>query len=201
MTDTPEKYLTLKSECEAEYVNQRSRFIGFAVSAASRDEARAHIDKIAAGHPKANHCCWAYKTGHPDTPEEYYSDAGEPSGTAGNPILSAISQTELQNVVIVVIRYFGGIKLGIRGLIDAYRTTAHMTLENGTYIQKQPMTAYRVICTYAQFETLKRTVALSDGIITSTEFKEAVTSTLSVPRSHQESFCTNCHTLGIDIEE
>jgi uncharacterized YigZ family protein len=201
MTGNPDKYQTVAAATKAEYVVQRSRFIGCTMPAITRDDCRAFIDSISVKHPKANHCCWAYKTGYPDAAEEYYSDAGEPSGTAGSPILSAISHAELQNVVVVVIRYFGGIKLGIRGLIDAYRTTARMTLENGTYIQRQPMTTCRVVCIYAQFEALKHLVELSGGIITSTEFKEAVTCILSISRSEWESFSTHCQAIGIEFAE
>lgn len=200
MVDSSEQYFTLAAECKAEHVVQRSRFIGYAAPVSTRDDARAFIDSIAGQHPKARHCCWAYKTGYPDSPLEYYSDAGEPSGSAGSPMISAISKAGLQNVAVVVIRYFGGIKLGIRGLIDAYRTAAQMTLQTGVCIQKQPMAAYRVMCSYAQFDTLKHTVETSGGNIISTDFKEVVTCTVSIPRNFRDTFTAQCESAGMETK-
>jgi uncharacterized YigZ family protein len=198
MVDLSEQFNTLAGDCEAELVVQRSRFIGYAAPVSSRDEARAFIDTIAEQHPKARHCCWAYKTGYPDSPEEYYTDAGEPSGSAGSPILLAISTSGLQNIVVVVIRYFGGIKLGIRGLIEAYRTTAQLTLEKGTCIRKQPMTSYRITCSYAQFESLKHIVETTGGTVMTSDFKEAVTCTASIPRNMGDTFTAQCESTGIN---
>ena len=106
---------------------RRSRFI--ACLAPCRDEAgcRGFLNDIHAAHRDATHNCWAYLLGpHPTT--EYCSDDGEPSGTAGRPILGAVRRSGMVNVMVVVTRYFGGVKLGVRGLIEAYGLAAERVL-------------------------------------------------------------------------
>ena len=152
MTGKPDKYQTVAAATKAEYVVQRSRFIGCAMPAITRDDCRAFIDSISVKHPKANHCCWAYKTGYPDAAEEYYSDAGEPSGTAGSPILSAISHAELQNVVVVVIRYFGGIKLGTGGMARAYALAIKEVLNVSTLLPYEKQVEYAFETSYSNID-------------------------------------------------
>lgn len=106
---------------------KRSRFIGTVRLARTVLDAREAIRSVGALRPDANHHCWAYRVGLP--PCEYYSDAGEPSGTAGKPILGAILRAGTTHTVVVVTRYFGGIKLGVRGLIEAYGAAARKALE------------------------------------------------------------------------
>ncbi len=106
---------------------KRSRFIAAVRVARTPLEAKEAVREIASARPDANHHCWAYRVGFP--PMEYYSDAGEPSGTAGKPILGAIQRAGMTNTAVVVTRYFGGIKLGVRGLIEAYGAAARRVLE------------------------------------------------------------------------
>ena len=104
-------YKSINKLAESEYIISRSRFLGCALPADSIAAVQEFIRDCSARYPDATHCCWAYKTGFPEKPQEYYSDAGEPSGSAGRQILGMISQFGLQNVIIVAIRYFGGVKL------------------------------------------------------------------------------------------
>ena len=96
----------------------------------SEKQAKAFVAERSTLHQSASHNCWAYSVGLDTTPLEYFSDDGEPSGSAGKPILGAIERLQLLNTVVVVTRYFGGTKLGVRGLIDAYGKTASICLEN-----------------------------------------------------------------------
>ena len=99
----------------------------------STEEANAYLTERSLLHKNATHNCWAYMTG-PDKNNWYFSDNGEPSGTAGKPILGSIESTDVTNVAVMVTRYFGGIKLGVRGLIDAYSSTAkNAILKAGIY--------------------------------------------------------------------
>lgn len=111
-----------------ELVVKRSRFIGVAIpfdhSTAMKDLLRGVQEK----YPRATHYCWAYKT-HSPRRDEGFSDGGEPSGTAGRPILNAILSSGMSQVAVVVVRYYGGIKLGVRGLIDAYNLAAKAALD------------------------------------------------------------------------
>ncbi|MGB4096154.1 MAG: YigZ family protein, partial [Acetomicrobium sp.] len=112
-------YLEPGENAKVELTIRRSRFIGHLRVAGSVEEAKKIIREISKEHSNATHNCWAYKVGV-DFPQKHYSDGGEPSGTAGKPILGEIERANLTNAVIVVTRYFGGIKLGVRGLIEAY---------------------------------------------------------------------------------
>ncbi|MCL2634524.1 MAG: YigZ family protein [Oscillospiraceae bacterium] len=107
------------------YEIKKSRFIGYAARVNSEDEAKAFIAKITAQHPKARHIAFAYVL--PNTAKT--NDDGEPKGTAGLPIFNVITRRNLQNVVVVVVRYFGGVLLGKGGLIRAYGKAAGMALE------------------------------------------------------------------------
>jgi len=127
VNEGPDGFLEPASESEAELVEKRSRFIGIVRIAPTPAEAREAVRAAASARPDANHHCWAYRVGVP--PSEYFSDAGEPSGTAGKPILGAIQRAGTTNTVVVVTRYFGGIKLGVRGLIEAYGASARKVLE------------------------------------------------------------------------
>jgi uncharacterized YigZ family protein len=124
-----DRYIEPALETEAEFKEKRSLFIGRVFRAYDEAGAREVIKEASRKYPDSSHNCWAYRVGFPQT-VEYYSDAGEPSGTAGKPILGAILRSGLVNVVVVVTRYFGGTKLGVRGLIDAYGKSASMALES-----------------------------------------------------------------------
>jgi uncharacterized YigZ family protein len=107
----------------AELRVKRSLFIGTLAPCGSAEAAREVLARVEGSHKDANHNCWAYRL-DPDSGTAHSSDDGEPAGTAGKPIFAAIRQSGMFNVMIVVTRYFGGIKLGVRGLIDAYGQTA-----------------------------------------------------------------------------
>lgn len=127
-------YRTLAGCSQGVYREKMSRFLAFAMPVASADEARALIKNYQNQYHDARHCCWAYMIG--TARDEYLSsDNGEPSGTAGKPILGQINSFELTNVLIVVVRYFGGIKLGTSGLIVAYREAARLAIEAGEILE------------------------------------------------------------------
>jgi uncharacterized YigZ family protein len=127
-------YKTLKGVSQGIYKEKMSKFIAIAQPAASADEAKALIKAIANKYHDARHCCWAYMIGTQRN-EYLSSDNGEPSGTAGKPILGQINSFGLTNVVIAVVRYFGGIKLGTSGLIVAYREAARAAIEAGEVLE------------------------------------------------------------------
>lgn len=127
-------YKTLKGVSQGIYKEKMSKFIAIAQPAASADEAKTLIKQIANKYHDARHCCWAYMIGT-ERNEYLSSDNGEPSGTAGKPILGQINSFGLTNVVIAVVRYFGGIKLGTSGLIVAYREAAKLAIEAGEILE------------------------------------------------------------------
>lgn len=127
-------FKTLKAVSQGVYREKMSRFLAFAEPVATADDARAVIKRYQNQYHDARHVCWAYMIG--TAREEFLSsDNGEPSGTAGKPILGQINSFGLTNVVIVVVRYFGGIKLGTSGLIVAYREAARLAIEAGEILE------------------------------------------------------------------
>lgn len=123
-------FKTVKGVSQGKYTEKMSKFLAFVEPVQSADEAKAIIKRYANEYHDARHVCWAYMIGT-DRSEYLSSDNGEPSGTAGKPILGQINSFGLTNVVIVVVRYFGGIKLGTSGLIVAYREAARIAIEEG----------------------------------------------------------------------
>ena len=127
-------YKTLKTESEGIYKDKMSKFLSFAHPIDSAEEAKEIIKAYRKKYYDARHVCWAYMTGA-QRKEFLSSDDGEPSGTAGRPILGQINSFELTNVVIIVVRYFGGIKLGTSGLISAYKEAAAEAIRNGEIVE------------------------------------------------------------------
>ena len=124
--------LTLARRSDAALKVRDSRFIACAMPADTEEEARRAIAAAEREHPGATHCCYAFRLGAGDGAVERSGDAGEPAGTAGAPILSAIRGRKLTNVAVAVIRYFGGTKLGVGGLSRAYRDAARAAIDAGT---------------------------------------------------------------------
>lgn len=114
---------------------KNSKFIGFAYPIKSEDDVKIYLDELKKEHFSARHWCYAYQLGT-ETTRFRANDDGEPSNSAGMPIYGQIQSFEVTNILIVVVRYFGGIKLGVGGLISAYKTAAQMTLEEATIVEK-----------------------------------------------------------------
>lgn len=140
-------YLTIASQSEAAFREKMSRFISFAIPVTSAVEAKEYIGLYTNEYHDARHVCWAYMIGS-DRKEFLSSDNGEPSGTAGKPILGQINSFGLTNIVIIVVRYFGGIKLGTSGLIAAYREAARLAIEAAEIIEGKDMTTLRFTFPY-----------------------------------------------------
>lgn len=120
---------------EVLFKEKQSKFFGYAFPVHSEEEVKIIIEKIKKQHPQARHWCYAYQLGFPNI-RWRANDDGEPNHTAGTPILGQIQSFGLTNVMVVVVRYFGGIKLGVSGLISSYRTTAQMALQEASILQK-----------------------------------------------------------------
>jgi len=136
-------YYTIDKSGSAEFKDRGSKFLGYAFPIQSVEEFKAAMEGLKKEHPKATHHCFAYRIGL-DGNTFRVSDAGEPSGTAGRPILGQIDSRELTNTLVVVVRYFGGTLLGVPGLINAYKNAASMVLQITPIIQKQVETLYKL---------------------------------------------------------
>ena len=130
--DMMDEYKTISGISETNLIVKKSRFVGLCTSVSSIQEINDFLDYTKAEYSRASHYCYAYSIGLDDQKRGYSSDAGEPTNSAGPPILSAISSSGLNNVICIVIRYFGGIKLGIGGLIRAYGRCARECLKSAS---------------------------------------------------------------------
>lgn len=146
-------YHTLKGRSEGLYAEKGSKFIGVALPCSSADEAKEQLDALRAEHPKASHFCYAYRFGL--NGDEYRAnDDGEPSNSAGAPILGQLQSFDLTNALVVVLRYYGGTKLGVGGLINAYRTGAKEAILAGKIIEREVFEWVRIRFEYADMPSV-----------------------------------------------
>ena len=126
-------YKTISSAVEEVIFKEKSsKFLGYAYPVTTEEQIREHLEVVHKAHFSARHWCYAWQLGTGTTQHYRANDDGEPSGTAGLPIYGQIQSFELTNVLLIVVRYFGGIKLGVGGLVAAYKTTAQLTLQGAT---------------------------------------------------------------------
>lgn len=154
-------YFTLQHDGEGKYTEKMSRFLSFAIKVDDAETAREYVKEYQNEYHDARHVCWAYMIG-PDRKEWQLNDNGEPSGTAGKPILGQINSLELTDVVVIVVRYFGGIKLGTPGLIAAYREAARLALEDGGRKEMHEMTDIVAVFPYVAADGVMKIVKGGD---------------------------------------
>ncbi|MCO5258864.1 MAG: YigZ family protein [Crocinitomicaceae bacterium] len=140
-------YKTVKQQSEGLYKEKGSKFIAYAVACYTEEEAKQYIEKWRKEHYQSRHVCWAYRFGL-DKKQYRANDDGEPTNSAGAPILGQILAFDLTNVLIGVVRYFGGVKLGVGGLIHAYKEAAFDALQNATIIEIEVFHHIRIHFTY-----------------------------------------------------
>ncbi len=170
-------YKTLKGVSQGIYKEKMSKFIAIAQPAQSADEAKALIKQIANKYHDARHCCWAYMIGTQRN-EYLSSDNGEPSGTAGKPILGQINSFGLTNVVIAVVRYFGGIKLGTSGLIVAYRGAARAAIEAGEILECHEQATLSFTFPYLAMNDVMKLVKAGELKVLSQQFDNVCSMTI-----------------------
>jgi uncharacterized YigZ family protein len=150
-------YRTIKSPGEGVYKEKGSRFVSIALPFSDQEEIKPIIDKIRKEHHEARHHCYAYMIGH-DRTIWRANDDGEPSGTAGRPILGQINSHMLTNILIVVSRYFGGTLLGVSGLINAYRTAAAAAIQNAQLAEMTLQEYYEIKYPYVSMNDVMRVI-------------------------------------------
>ena len=183
-----QSFLTIQNPATVEAVVERSRFIGHCLEIADETAAKAFVAEIRVLHAQATHNCYAYRIGSGDHPLEYFNDHGEPSGTAGKPILGAIQRLKLTNVAVVVTRYFGGKKLGVRGLIEAYGSAATLVLEQAGVVLKVPKFAVTLVYPYAEHSNILYRMRQLDGESINTQFSAVVHNEFLIPEARKTAF-------------
>lgn len=197
-----DSYLTISAPSTGEYKDRGSKFLAYAWPIGSESEAQQHLDFLRKLHPKARHHCYAYRLGL-DQNNFRANDDGEPSGTAGKPILGQLDSFGLTNVFVVVTRYFGGTLLGTSGLINAYRSAAQAALQNASIIEQVVEDTYRLDFGYALMPDVMNAIKKLDIRIRSQVFEEAATLEISVRRGLTEQVFTNLKALvaRVSMEE
>jgi len=142
---------------EVLFKDKNSKFLGYAFPLTNENEVKHHLESLKKEHHSARHWCYAYKIG---TESFTYrvNDDGEPNNSAGQPIYGQIQSYDLTNILIVVVRYFGGVKLGVGGLINAYKTSARLALENASIIQKTINVNFDILFEYENMNKVMRVI-------------------------------------------
>lgn len=162
-------YKTIKSTTEGIYKDRGSKFFAYAFPVVSLDEVKERQDELRSKHHSARHHCFAFMLGH-DKSASRMNDDGEPSGSAGRPIMGQIQSFDLTNVLVIVVRYFGGTKLGIRGLIDAYKFATKDALDKAIIFEKTVNEIFRVEFDYPQMNKVMKIVKEEKLIVIEQDF-------------------------------
>ena len=177
-----DSYKTIKSKSEGTYSELRSKFLAFAHPVTTVDEAMALVEQYQKKYYDARHVCYAYMLGH-ERLVFRANDNGEPSGTAGKPILGQINSNELTDILIVVVRYFGGVKLGTSGLIQAYKAAAAEAIAAATIIEKTVDEEITIAFEYPLMNQVMRVVKEEEPAILSQTFDNDCQMTLAIRAS------------------
>ncbi len=189
------KYLTVKEPNRAEYIEKKSRFIGYVRPVETEQQALDFIKEIRAKHYDATHNCYAYQIGDNDQLQRS-SDAGEPAGTAGRPILEVIKKSGLKNTCVVVTRYFGGILLGAGGLVRAYSRAAQDGIKAAGVVEKIPAVVFSLTLDYNQWSRVENYLQSHDYQTRDVIYMEKITAQVLVPEDAAAGFQADIVELG-----
>lgn len=175
-------YQTIASPATGLFRDRGSKFIAYAYPFRDESQLKEAIAALKSEHPKARHHCWAYRL-TPDRSVFRVNDDGEPSGTAGRPILNTLLSHDLTNVLLVVVRYFGGTLLGVPGLINAYKMAAQDALANAEIVEQTVNDTYRIAFGYPQLNDVMRVVKDEGLSVVRQEFEQACVLEFDVQQS------------------
>jgi len=184
--DIPAELFSLSEEIK------KSRFITLLAHTDGVVAARAFVQQVKSEHPTARHHCWAWVAGSPaDSQQLGFSDDGEPSGTAGKPMLAQLMGNNIGEITAVVVRYYGGIQLGTGGLVKAYGGGVQQALKLLPRLQKVPMLTFMLTCDYAQLSEIERMIVRFHGQLQHCAFLQYVSLTLALPHAQVAGFTQN----------
>lgn len=165
MKDT---YKTIvKPSEEVFFKDKNSKFLGYAFPVISEEEVKAHLEDLKKKHHQARHWCYAWQIGKDDDQRQFRAnDDGEPSNSAGMPIYGQMQSFDVTDILIVVVRYFGGVKLGVGGLIQAYKTAAQMALENSKIVERTIDEVFEIHFDYPEMNIVMRIIKEYDLTVT-----------------------------------
>ncbi|WP_348654421.1 YigZ family protein [uncultured Psychrobacter sp.] len=190
-------YQTLKNPVTARLEIKKSEFIAYAYPVNSREQAMFHVEQLREKYPDARHWCWAYIIGDPDnTTSAGFDDDGEPNGTAGRPILGVLQHKSIGNIIIIVVRYFGGIKLGAGGLTRAYAGSAQAAVDQMILQPFVPMMQVQILADFATEAQCRYVVESLEGTIEDVAYSKQVTLTVTIAEVNIETLKTELAMAG-----
>jgi uncharacterized YigZ family protein len=194
MTTEKENYKTIEKAVTAEFKDRGSKFIGYVCPISSTGEFKQKLNEIKKEHPKATHHCFAYRLGK-DLNNFRVSDDGEPPGSAGKPILGQIDSRELTDILVIVVRYFGGTLLGVPGLINAYKSAASLALQLTPIVMKPITERYELHFDYTQMNEVMGAVRSCQCVIVENEAQLFCKMVVDVPLSRLQQFLMKIESL------
>ncbi|MGM8898166.1 MULTISPECIES: YigZ family protein [unclassified Psychrobacter] len=181
-------YHTLQKAITARLEIKKSEFITYAYPVTTREQAMFHVEQLREQYADARHWCWAYIIGDPDnTTSAGFDDDGEPNGTAGRPILNVLQHKSIGNVIIIVVRYFGGIKLGAGGLTRAYSGSAQAAVDEMILRPYVPMAQVQILAEFATEAQCRYVVESLNGSIDDVNYSKQVTLTVTIAEADIET--------------
>ena len=171
--DFLQSYLTIKQRASDEFIEKKSRFIGYICPVTTEEQAISFVNEIRKKHPDARHNVYAYILR--ENNKQRYSDDGEPQGTAGLPVLEVLKRENLTDCAVVATRYFGGILLGTGGLTRAYAHTAKIAVDASGIVKMSLCDICQVQCSYDMYSQINRLLLSFDAQITNTEYTDVIT--------------------------
>ena len=192
-----DRYLTINSTGKGYYTEKRSKFYAFAHHVETVDDCKALINEYRKKYFDARHCCYAYMLG-PERQEWRANDDGEPSSTGGKPIMGQINSHELTDILVCVIRYYGGVNLGTSGLIEVYRTAAASAIEDADIIECFQKEEVKFHFTYPMMNGVMRIVKEMNPAIVSQSFDNDCDITLSIRASQAELLKSKLEKLAFE---
>ena len=193
-------YKTISAPTEGYYKEKGSKFTGFAIPIFSEEEFKKHLARIKKEHPDSGHYCYGFRLGA-DNKLYRYSDDGEPSSTAGKPIFGQIQSYNLTNIMIVVTRYFGGTKLGVGGLITAYRAAAKEALDNAKIVNRTVDNIYQIKFGYKIMSEVMNFIKKNELEVISQVLEESGTIQFRIRQSEAENLIEQLENIdGLKIE-
>lgn len=180
-------YKSIIGHSEGVFRDKGSRFLAFAYYVETENECKSVLERIKKEHPKANHHCYAYRLGPYKNIFRWYDDR-EPSNTAGRPIYAVIQSNDLTNILIVVVRYFGGTLLGVPGLIQAYRSAAEAAIEQNTIIEKDIEEEYELQMSFEEMTEVMKIVKQHKATFTQTSTADTLTLVVKTKKTFSDHF-------------
>ena len=187
-------YRTIEQPATIEMKEKSSKFIAFAFPVESEMSVKKWIDELWELHPKATHICYAYRLGI-DKNQYRANDDGEPSGSAGKPILGQIDSKSVTNILVAVVRYFGGTKLGIPGLIESYKEAAKMVLAQSVIVEKEEMVSYRLLLDIEQYNEVMNALKKIKVMVRQQTFTDKCVLQIDMEKARETMVLDSLHQL------